>query len=371
MVVRSGYGINYNTGAYSGFASSMSFQQPFAITQNNTLTAPTSPTTCTKANMSWNTKYQNTTGYNCSTQTTQSNFGVNPNYRLGMVQVYNLGIQRTLPQGIVLNIDYTGAYGINQDVLRKPNRNAYGILNSSSGQFSYEDALGFQRSNALAVNLRERMHKGVSLQGTYTFSHSIDDASTVGGGSLVAPPHRTTWTSAPRRATPASTVVIPSAVTSSSNRPSAPTEPSSTRAVSSPRSSTATPSPATSPLPRAPTLLRRSAVQQRKIKWEQIICARTGTLHNQSRVRLRASPGSTQQPLLGLARLPICHSRRSVKLQEPTAPPRVTLFSCPEPSPSAAPYRAPSPSVARAALKRASMQTMRSTLCVIQVLARR
>ena len=184
MVVRSGYGINYNTGAYSGFASSMSFQQPFAITQNNTLSAPTSPTTCTMANMSWNTKYQNTTGYNCSTQTTQSNFGVNPNYRLGMVQVYNLGIQRTLPQGTVLNIDYTGAYAINQDIVRKPNRNAYGILNSSSGQFSYEDALGFQRSNALAVNLRERMHKGVSLQGTYTFSHSIDDASTVGGGGL-------------------------------------------------------------------------------------------------------------------------------------------------------------------------------------------
>ena len=34
-VVRSGYGINYNTGAYSSFASSMSFQQPFAITQTN------------------------------------------------------------------------------------------------------------------------------------------------------------------------------------------------------------------------------------------------------------------------------------------------------------------------------------------------
>jgi hypothetical protein len=181
MVVRSGYGINYNTGAYSGFASRMAIQQPFAITQSNTLTAPNSPTTCTTANMSWNTKYQSTTGFNCSTQVTQSNFGVNPNYRLGMVQVYNLGIQRSLPQGTVLNIDYTGAYGINQDIVRVPNRNAYGVLNPTSGQFNYEDSLGFQRSNALAVNLRERMHKGISLQGTYTYSHSIDDASSVGG----------------------------------------------------------------------------------------------------------------------------------------------------------------------------------------------
>jgi hypothetical protein len=186
-VVRSGYGINYNTGAYSRFASNMSFQQPFAITQTNTLTTAGSPTTCTTANMSWNTQYQNTTGFNCSTQTTQSNFGVNPNYRLGMVQVWNLGIQRTLPQGTVLNIDYTGAFATNQDIVRAPNRNAAGILNPTSGQFTYEDSLGYQRSNALAVNLRERMHKGVSLQGTYTYSHSIDDASSVGGsGNSIA-----------------------------------------------------------------------------------------------------------------------------------------------------------------------------------------
>jgi hypothetical protein len=180
-VVRSGYGINYNTGAYSRFASKMSFQQPFAITQTNTLSTPNSPTTCTIANMSLNVKNQGATGFNCSTQTTQSNFGVDPNYRLGMVQVYNLGIQRTIPFGIVLNFDYTGDYAFNQDMLRAPNRNALGILNPTSGQFTYEDSLGYQRSNALAINARQRMHKGISLQGTYTYSHSIDDASSIGG----------------------------------------------------------------------------------------------------------------------------------------------------------------------------------------------
>jgi hypothetical protein len=180
-VVRSGYGVNYNTGAYSRFASKMAFQQPFAITQTNTLSTPNSPTTCTPANMSLTVINQSSTGFNCSTQTTQSNFGVDPNYRLGMLQVWNLGIQRTLPQGIVVNVDYTEAYAFNQDMLRNPNRTASGILNPSSGQFQYEDSLGYQRSNALAVNARERMHKGISLQGTYTFAHSIDDASSVGG----------------------------------------------------------------------------------------------------------------------------------------------------------------------------------------------
>jgi hypothetical protein len=187
MVVRAGYGINYNTGQYARFATNLSVQQPFAITQTNTLSMPSSPTTCTTANMSLNVRYQNSTGFNCSTQTTQSNFGVNLNYRLGMVQVYNLGIQRTLPQGIVLNIDYTGSYAGNLDIVRAPNRTASGILNPSSGQFKYEDSLGYLRSNALAVNARQRMHKGISLQATYTFAHSIDDASSVGGsGNSIA-----------------------------------------------------------------------------------------------------------------------------------------------------------------------------------------
>jgi hypothetical protein len=165
----------------------MSFQQPFAITQTNTLTSAASPTTCTTANMSLNTRFQNSTGFNCSTQTTQSNFGVNPNYRLGMVQAYNLGVQRTLPKGIVLNIGYTGAYAGNLDILRAPNRNASGVLNPSSGQFTYEDSLGYQRSNSLYVSAQKRMQKGIALGGTYTYAHSIDDASSVGGsGNSIA-----------------------------------------------------------------------------------------------------------------------------------------------------------------------------------------
>ena len=152
-VVRSGYGINYNTGAYSGFAKNLSFQQPFATTQTNTLSSSGSPTSCTTANMSWNTVYKNSTGFNCSTQTTQSNFGVTPNYRLGMVQSYNLGIQRTLPQGVVLNIDYIGAYAGNLDIVRVPNRNATGVLNP---YFRPVPLRGLARLPALQRALRQR-----------------------------------------------------------------------------------------------------------------------------------------------------------------------------------------------------------------------
>ena len=80
------------------------------------------------------------------------------------MQVYNLGVQRTLPRGIVLNVDYNGAYAGNLDMLRAPNRNASSVLNANVTQFTYEDSLGYQRSNALAINLRQRMHRGIALR---------------------------------------------------------------------------------------------------------------------------------------------------------------------------------------------------------------
>ena len=57
-VVRSGYGINYNTGQYSRFATIMAFQQPFALTQTNTISTPASPTSCNFSNMTLTTRLQ-------------------------------------------------------------------------------------------------------------------------------------------------------------------------------------------------------------------------------------------------------------------------------------------------------------------------
>ena len=171
-VFNSSYGINYNTGQYSRFAQKLAFQAPFAITQANV----ENNNGCTAALMTL------ANGYNCSTQqTTLSNYAVDPNYRLGMVQIYNFGVQRTLPQQIVLNINYTGAYAGNLDMLRAPNRNQDGTIVQSAGVFTYEDSLGYQRSNALAISASERLHKGIALQAVYTYSHSIDDASSIGG----------------------------------------------------------------------------------------------------------------------------------------------------------------------------------------------
>jgi hypothetical protein len=101
-----------------------------------------------------------------------------------MVQVWNLDIQRTLPEGIVLNIGYNGGMGGNLDMVRAPNRTPTGLLDPNAGQFNYEDSLGYSRINALAINARKRLQKGISVQATYTYAHSIDDASSIGQGSV-------------------------------------------------------------------------------------------------------------------------------------------------------------------------------------------
>jgi trimeric autotransporter adhesin len=171
-VVRGGYGINFNTGQYASFASQLSAQVPFALTQTNIVGQPG----CTAAVLTL------ANGFGCSTTPVLNNYAVNKYYRLGHVQVWNLDVQRTLPMGIVMNIGYNGSMGGDLDILRAPNRTASGTSDSSAQPFNYEDSLGYQRFNQLSVNVRKRLQKGVSIQATYHYGHSIDNASSIGGG---------------------------------------------------------------------------------------------------------------------------------------------------------------------------------------------
>jgi hypothetical protein len=170
-VIRGGYGINFNTGQYSSFAKQLSAQTPFALTQTNIVGQPG----CTTAALTL------ANGFGCSTTPVQNNYAVNQFYRLGHVQVWNIDIQRTLPMGIVANIGYNGAKGGDLDILRAPNRTASGASDTGAQPFNYEDSLGYSRFQQLSVNVRKRLQKGVSLQATYHYGHSIDNASSIGG----------------------------------------------------------------------------------------------------------------------------------------------------------------------------------------------
>lgn len=164
-VVRTGYGINFTNGQYEKFVQDFAFQPPFADVQTNENTSATSPTV-TLAN-----------GF--PSPQTFGNYSVNKNYRLPFVQVWFLDVQRTLPLGIVLNVGYNGSKGSRLDVVDAPGRTATGSL--SGVLYDYDSDTAFSTFNALEVRARRRMREGFALGATYTYSHSIDDATSIGG----------------------------------------------------------------------------------------------------------------------------------------------------------------------------------------------
>ena len=177
-VLRAGYGISYNTTQFGSFANSLSYQVPFAVTQTNVAGSQGCGTIT--SNGSTGVPFTLASAFGCSTTAITNNYAVNKNYRLGRVQVINAGIQHTFGLGILLNVDYNGSYGANLDLLRAPGRTSSTLVSNSQG-YIFEDSVAESRFNALAINLRKRMSKGVALQATYTYGHSIDNASSVGG----------------------------------------------------------------------------------------------------------------------------------------------------------------------------------------------
>ena len=203
-VLRGGYSIMYNTGQYATFARNLSHQPPFAATQNNSALVPTTanpnptPTGCTTTQSAYTYLDQNNNlqhraattanfnlanGFGCaaSTYTIQNNWAVDPNYRLGMVQLYNLNLQRTIPMGIVLNLGYNGSKGSNLDVVGAPNATPSGVTTPGIAPFDWEESAAGSHANALVVSAQKRQQKGIALGFTYTYSHAIDNASGVGG----------------------------------------------------------------------------------------------------------------------------------------------------------------------------------------------
>ncbi|HEX3987005.1 MAG TPA: TonB-dependent receptor [Acidobacteriaceae bacterium] len=177
-VLRGGYGINYTVGQYTKFVQNFAFEPPFADVQTN---LSTSGASISLAN-----------GFPAPQP--NGNYAVNKNYRLPYVQVWNVNLQRTIPWNVVFNLGYNGSKGSRLDVIDAPGRfvtTVNGIqtttlptANNDPSQtvaYDYEDSLAFSNYNALTFSARKRMSGGIALQATYTYSHAIDDASTVGG----------------------------------------------------------------------------------------------------------------------------------------------------------------------------------------------
>ena len=169
-VVRAGYGINYNLAQYTAMIQNFAFQPPFANTATNAtdVNGLTGPAPLTIVD-----------GFpELSSNTVTNNFAVNPDYRLGYVQIWNVDIQRELRGNVMLNIGYNGAKGTRLDTERA-------LVVTGNQPFIYESSEGNSILHAASVRVRKRMSNGLGIGAQYIFSKSLDDASSVGSGGVV------------------------------------------------------------------------------------------------------------------------------------------------------------------------------------------
>ena len=186
-VVRAGYGVNYNIGQYGLMAGQLGFQPPFAVAQINPALTTTSLT------------LQNgfPAGITASANHITNTYAVDPNYKLAYVQSWNLNIQQEIKTSLVLNIGYTGSKGTHLDIVRAPDQLATGgprfvactpttpAATNCVQPFLFESSEGSSILHQGTLRLRKRLRHGLSVGGTYTYSKSIDNASSIGGGATV------------------------------------------------------------------------------------------------------------------------------------------------------------------------------------------
>jgi len=177
MVVRLGYGVTYNTSVYQPIATQMDQQEPFSTS----VSVPNPSNIPTLAD-----------GFPTSTSVSKPTFGIDPNFRVGYVQTWKAEVQRDLPGALIMTATYLGIKGTRAVQDFYPNTYPVGAVNPCpvclSG-YSYMTSNGNSTREAGQIQLRRRLHNGITASVLYVYSKSIDDAALGGqgqGGLVVA-----------------------------------------------------------------------------------------------------------------------------------------------------------------------------------------
>jgi len=170
MLVRGGYGVYYDSSVYQTLALQMAQQPPLSKTfsvQNSTAHP------LTLAN-----------GFNTSSPNLSNTFAIDPNFRPGYAQIWQLSIQRDLPASLQMRATYLGTKGTRGVQEFLPNTYPIGAVNpcpTCPTGFAYLTSTGSSTRQAAQLQLRRRLHNGFTAQLQYTYSKSIDDDSALGG----------------------------------------------------------------------------------------------------------------------------------------------------------------------------------------------
>ncbi len=177
LVFRGGYSIFYSGSPYATLAGNMATQPPFSTT----LTLSTSVADQLTLENGFAT---------LPSQTITNTYAVNPNYKLGYAQTWTFAVQQTLPHAVLVEFEYIGTKGTDLSVVEAPNEAVEGAsLATAQQNLKISDATGFTYQtygansifNAGQTRITRRFQHGMSATALYTYSKSIDDASSFTG----------------------------------------------------------------------------------------------------------------------------------------------------------------------------------------------
>jgi trimeric autotransporter adhesin len=172
LIVRGGYGIYRNTNVYQAIATAMSQQWPLS----KSLSVDNRDRRLTLAN-----------GFGGVPETTT--FAVDPNFRVGYVQTWQLSVQRDLPAALQMTAMYLGTKGtrLPQEVL--PNTfppNTFLSEPAGPSGYAYLSSNGNSIRHAGQFQLRRRLRNGFTATTQYTYARAFDNAPLMAGGIVTA-----------------------------------------------------------------------------------------------------------------------------------------------------------------------------------------
>jgi hypothetical protein len=201
VVVRAGYGIYDDTSVYQATALEMAQQSPLSksLSVQNSAACPQTLAS----------------GFNPCSSITANTFAVDPNFRVGYAQSWQLAVQSDLPGALQMTTTYLGIKGTRGVQEYLPNTYPIGAANpcpACPAGFVFRSSNGNSTREAGSLQLRRRLRSGFTASLLYTYSKSIDDDSVLGGQGPVAVATTTSnglggTTTATASSTPQTTVV--------------------------------------------------------------------------------------------------------------------------------------------------------------------
>ena len=175
MIVRGGYGIYYDNPVYESIAMQMAQQAPLStsLRVENSAANP-----LTLAN-----------GFRGSPNILDTTFAIDPRFREGYAQNWQVSVQRDLRFALQMVATYLGIKGTRAVQQFLPNTFPVGAVNPCAtcpSGFSYMTSNGNSTRQAGTFQLRRRLRQGLAAEVQYTWAKGLDDAALGGSGFLIA-----------------------------------------------------------------------------------------------------------------------------------------------------------------------------------------